>query len=289
MSGGTALPEVAVTNTDLAEQTPESLISTPESVGISSPSSTLPHAPRHARRAHKKSRTGCATCKTRKIKARNPADPTICTFWRETVVSIGLQCPYIMRTILAISALHLAYHRPALRSHYTTHALLLHQTASRAATALITPGIESLTDAVSLFLFSMLTVYFGTSPFPSRGPGLLATYGHAVDELELALVARGEGPRDVLDAMLWLWEVSDSLVPLLRSDPARGLAPAQEAVAIFAHFCILLKHHESHWWLQGWGDHLISRAYDILDAEHRSWIEWPMREIGWMPPLHIMP
>ncbi|KAK3401385.1 hypothetical protein B0T20DRAFT_114022 [Sordaria brevicollis] len=75
---------------------------------------------------------------------------------------------------------------------------------------------------------------------------------------------------DVLDAMLWLWAVSDSLVPLLK-------IPTQEAVAIFAHFGILLKHHERQWWLQGWGDHLILRAKDILDEEHRGWIEWPLR------------
>ncbi|KAK0724205.1 hypothetical protein B0H67DRAFT_597958 [Lasiosphaeris hirsuta] len=430
---------------------------------------SLSHPLGYARRAHRKSRTGCATCKARKIKcderhpaclncishgapcpfltvktaprrpgkqtpsqlspippspscpspscpspscpsplpphpsdadADNPplpflelellhnftthtyatlaADPAICAFWREVVVSIGLAgCPYITRTILAISALHLAHRRPDRRAHYTTHALLLHRAASRGATALMgsgggggggrSGGIASLDDAVNLFLFSMLTIYFGKTPSSSREqgathprrslpdgsffigdaalpdwaflingakslsavlgeqgrdtvlapfleyggrrwsaqrepdgrsaggggeaaggvevlrarireavggqPALLATYGHA-----------GEGPRDVLDAMLWLWEVSDSLVPLLKSDPARDLAPAQEAVAIFAHFCILLKHHESHWWLQGWGDHLISRAYDILDAEHRSWIEWPMREIGWVPP-----
>ncbi|KAK3343262.1 hypothetical protein B0H65DRAFT_590158 [Neurospora tetraspora] len=74
---------------------------------------------------------------------------------------------------------------------------------------------------------------------------------------------------DVLDAMLWLWAVSDSLVPLLK-------IPTQEAVAIFAHFGILLKHHERQWWLQGWGDHLILRAKDILDEEHRGWISWPL-------------
>jgi hypothetical protein len=108
---------------------------------------------------------------------------------------------------------------------------------------------------------------------------LLETYMHAVDELELSLIARQdpESPRDVLDAMLWLWEVSHSLVPLLK-------VPTQEAVAIFAHFCILLKHHESQWWLQGWGDHLISRAYEILDEQHRPWIAWPMREVGWTAP-----
>jgi hypothetical protein len=108
-------------------------------------------------------------------------------------------------------------------------------------------------------------------------PSLLKTYAHALDELELALIVRQDpaAPRDVLDAMVWLWVMSDEFVPLLR-------VPTQEAVAIFAHFCVLLKHHESHWWLQGWGDHIMVRAREILDEEHRDWIEWPMREMGWM-------
>lgn len=357
------------------------------------------------------------------------ADAGVCDFWRVAVVRIGLGCDYIMRSVLAVSALHLAYHRPDRRDFYTAQGILLHTRASRSAMRLMAeasaaaaaasnssnndgdddqsmaspapaPAPVGLSDddAVNLFLFSMLTVYFalasprrpladgsffiigstagggsggsggGVANFPDwtfllsgakslsnvvgeRGPDTLLapflvygtrrwhasrrdskdaatdldgtngvgedggndgddcaplrelrrrvagsaavaadaalghTYAHALDELELALGARQrqrrqeEGdagaPRDVLDAMLWLWEVSDSLVPLLK-----GPAPAQEAVAIFAHFCILLRHHESVWWLQGWAHHLVSSAYDILDPDHRPWIDWPMREMG---------
>ena len=53
------------------------------------------------------------------------------------------------------------------------------------------------------------------------------------------------------------------------------------AVAIFAHYSILLKNHDSHWWLQGWGDHLMSRALEVLDDEHREWLDWPIKEMGW--------
>jgi hypothetical protein len=106
-------------------------------------------------------------------------------------------------------------------------------------------------------------------------PELLRTYTFAIDELDRSLLtSRDPGtPRDVLDAMIWLWNVSDSLVPLLK-------VPAQEAVAIFAHFCILLRHHESQWFLQGWADYLLSRAHEILDEEHRPWIAVPMRDMG---------
>jgi hypothetical protein len=108
--------------------------------------------------------------------------------------------------------------------------------------------------------------------------GLRGRYEYALDELEMALVVRqdpDDAHRDVLDAMVWLWMVSESLVPLLR-------VPTQEAVAIFAHYSVLLKHHESRWWLQGWAEHVVMRAQEILDEEHRAWIEWPVRELELM-------
>ncbi|KAK4117944.1 hypothetical protein N657DRAFT_584530 [Parathielavia appendiculata] len=284
------------------------------------------------------------------------ADPSLWEFWRDDVVQQGLACDYIMRAVLAVSALHLAYHRPDRRDFYIEESILLHQKASRSAMRVMAAGGDKMDkhQAANLFLFSVLTFFFalasprrshpdgtffiGDSGVPDwafllsggksvfgvlgergletvagpflhygRGrwnaqraimearshepplldplrariaaavsdPDLLRTYAYAVDELELALVVRQDpdAPRDVLDAMVWLWMVSDSFVPLLK-------VPAQEAVAIFAHYCVLLKHHESHWWLQGWGDHVMARAHEILDEEHRAWIQWPLREMG---------
>ncbi|KAK4097269.1 hypothetical protein N658DRAFT_434380 [Parathielavia hyrcaniae] len=289
------------------------------------------------------------------------ADPSLWDFWRDDVVQQGLACDYVMRAVLAVSALHLAYHRPDRRDFYIEEGILLHQKASRSAMRVmaVAAGDGDKMDkhqAAELFLFSVLTFFFalaaprrshpdgtffiGDSGVPDwafllsggksvlavlgergletfarpflrygRGrwdaqraiiearsgepplldplrariaaavsdPGLLRTYAYAVDELELALVVRQDpgATRDVLDAMVWLWMVSDSFVPLLK-------VSAQEAVAIFAHYCVLLKHHESHWWLQGWGDHVMARAHEILDEEHRAWIEWPIREMGGM-------
>ena len=143
-----------------------------------------------------------------------------------------------------------------------------------------TPSSTTTTSSSSSSAILLLAPLRANITSTVTDPALLATYTHALDELELALVVRQDpsAPRDVLDAMVWLWVVSDSLVPLLRPDPV----PHQEAVAIFAHFCVLLKHHESHWWLQGWGDHLMGRAREILDEEHKGWIEWPLREMGLM-------
>lgn len=54
-------------------------------------------------------------------------------FYRLSAVQLGLRCDYIMRTVLAVSALHLAYHRPEMRDHYRSLAMTHHQVASRDA------------------------------------------------------------------------------------------------------------------------------------------------------------
>lgn len=99
------------------------------------------------------------------------ADPGICDFWRVTVVQLGLKCDYIMRAVLAISALHLAHHRPDRRDYYLAKGVLFHERASRSASSFFNSpyGISNLDDAANLFLFSMLTLYFGT-PVPPVHP-----------------------------------------------------------------------------------------------------------------------
>ncbi|KXX74111.1 hypothetical protein MMYC01_209466 [Madurella mycetomatis] len=339
MSDQTPAPERAGTAQTAQQNTSMSL--NPISSGPSPPKPIQqPQGYGIGRRTHKKSRTGCATCKSRKIKTYSTltADPSLWDFWRDDVVRLGLSRDYIMRAVLAVSALHLAYHRPDRRDFYTAQGILLHQKASRSAMRCMAAGKDMDKDeAASLFLFSMLTIFFalacprrsqpdgsffiGESGFPDwafllsgcrslsdhvlgeRGmetvaapflvygrkrylasyqaildekakagpdakestllaplrqriaaavsdPDLLQRYTHALDQLELALVVRQnpDTPRDVLDAMVWLWMVSETLVPLLKVP-----TQTQEAVAIFAHYSILLKHNESHWWLQGWG------------------------------------
>lgn len=81
------------------------------------------------------------------------------------------------------------------------------------------------------------------------------------------------------DVLPWHGRVNRDFFPLLDANP-----PKQEAVAIFAHFLVLLKKLESQWWLEGWPDHLMGKAWAALDAEHRQWIGWPMEELGWIPP-----
>jgi len=86
---------------------------------------------------------------------------------------------------------------------------------------------------------------------------------------------------ELVDAFIWLVMVADDLLPLLQ-------VQTPESVAIFAFFCVLLKKLDSHWWVQGWGQQLVARAYSLLDEESRLWIRWPIEEIGWIPPS-VMP
>ena len=94
-------------------------------------------------------------------------DSSVWSFWRDDVVQLGLTCDYIMRAVLAVSALHLASQRPDRRDFYVAEGILLHQKASRAAMhVMATEGDKIDKDqGANLFLFSMLTLFFG-NPFP---------------------------------------------------------------------------------------------------------------------------
>ncbi|KAK2732147.1 C6 zinc finger protein [Colletotrichum kahawae] len=281
-------------------------------------------------------------------------DPVVRQMWKVPVVRLALECDYVMRALLSVSALHLAHHRPERRDFFISRALTYHQMASRTAMGLM--GALDGENCEKLYLFSVLTIFFalacprkssdslimGESSFPdwlfllrgTRGllkildpraytgpllpmfthgrerymhtrdeskiqsdlladlqrlvnktcanPELLPVYNHAIDELRRTLsVFLWDGGRgmDITDAFVWKYLMAEDFLPLLKSPGA-----TQEAVAIFSHFCILLKRLENEWWLQGWATHLISRAWTLLDQDHRLWIQWPIEELGWVPP-----
>lgn len=79
--------------------------------------------------------------------------------FRTSFVELGFKYDYVMRAILAVSALHLAHKRPEESDFYTTRAIMFFQDASRAAMKPL--GKVDKEHNTSLFLFSVLTVYFG--------------------------------------------------------------------------------------------------------------------------------
>ncbi|KAI1770483.1 hypothetical protein F4818DRAFT_450415 [Hypoxylon cercidicola] len=77
-------------------------------------------------------------------------------------------------------------------------------------------------------------------------------------------------------AFMWLLKVRNSFVNLLKERD-------NEALCVLAFFCVLLQRLDYHWWIEGWGVHLVARIYSVLDDGYRLWIRWPIEEIGWAP------
>jgi hypothetical protein len=57
----------------------------------------------------------------------------------------------------------------------------------------------------------------------------------------------------------------------------------QEALVIFAYACVLFNKVEFYWWMEGWSTHLMGNIWGFLDEEHKEWVSWPAKEIGWSP------
>ncbi|OJD20657.1 hypothetical protein ACJ73_08009 [Blastomyces percursus] len=257
-------------------------------------------------------------------------------FWKGPVVQMACRCDYLMRTVLAVAALHLAHQSRDRKEICTSTALTYHRIAAREASDI------KKDDANNLFVFSVLTIFFALggpegsfgdtfffedSSFPEwlfllrgtksllqvLGPELVegalspmfvqakrsrrwakdihygadapmklqldelaalvrttvsdekarGIYAHAIDELRKLAESFADVSQlvDITHAFTWIYLVLDDFPPLLKM-------PTQESVTIFSYFCVFLKRLETYWWMQGWSERLIRKAYKILDEEH---------------------
>ena len=104
-------------------------------------------------------------------------------------------------------------------------------------------------------------------------------YAYAIDELRCQLsyvLSSRSHELDIADAFVWHFAMAESFMPLLQQGK-------QEAVAIFAHSLIVFSTVNWSRWFNSWDTFLLARAWDVLDPEHRLWIQWPIEEMGWMP------
>jgi hypothetical protein len=277
-------------------------------------------------------------------------DPMLKTLWRINVPQIGFAHEFVMRSIFAISALHLAAFRPDKRDFYISYASNQHQIALRQASTLL-PQVSA-ENSNALYIFSALTsFYILASP---RKPGdillvgdseiaewvylirgirtimelsgdvvltgtleplikagqrrallregmelqnehvvelarllqstvsdlsLLKAYLQAVEEVQKSIAVMESGiikSYESSDVFVWVYKLPEQYLFCLRER-------TQEAMTIFAYYCVVLKRLDFQWWAHGWGSHLIALIYNILDQEHRLWIQWPIEEIGWVP------
>lgn len=107
-------------------------------------------------------------------------------------------------------------------------------------------------------------------------PSHVHSYAGAIFELRGTfniVYAPGFQGYESADVFLWLFEISDEYLNLLKER-------RQESLAIFAFYCVILKRFDPCWYVNGWGDHLLTRIYQLLDEQHRLWIRWPIEETG---------
>ncbi|KAL1901312.1 hypothetical protein Cpir12675_000545 [Ceratocystis pirilliformis] len=259
------------------------------------------------------------------------SDPSVRNVWRITVARFGVQCEYVMRSILAVSALHIAHHKPQKRDFYFSRALAYHQLASRAATPLMTslatsnegwdeafpPWIFLLSGSKSLICLSSMRIeeYDGPlSPLFIHGKRRWDMYydrkcsptlQREISELEQRITSTVMDPvartiyvsiihdlarnikafkstdvpymPDITDPFVWVYSDLGPFLVHLR-------AQTQESIVIMAHFAVMIRSLENHWWLEGWSFLLLAKAWDMLDEEHKLWIQWPLEQVGWIPP-----
>lgn len=86
---------------------------------------------------------------------------------KTTAIRMAFECEFLMRTILALSAVHLAHFRRDRRDFYVGFGMDHHQVACRLAVAVM-DKLDNLTqaDCENLHLFAVLTLFFGEPSFP---------------------------------------------------------------------------------------------------------------------------
>jgi hypothetical protein len=274
------------------------------------------------------------------------SDPMQKTIWRIAVPRLGFSYDFVMRGILALSALHLAYLQPEKKDFYLSQALMHHGTGLRIATAILPHVTQE--NCSALYIFSALASIFAlASPRKptdfllveesgiatwliffrgarsivrsaeealSSGPlgamfkmgarryqlrdappnihsieeeqfqqlqrlmaqavmdeGRLKIYAEAAEELRKSFTVLSYTPHcyECMDVFTWVFLVSEEYLLLLKEQ-------TQEALCIFAFFCVLMQQVDSNWWVEGWSVHLVTQIRHLLDDEHRWWIRWPI-------------
>jgi hypothetical protein len=283
------------------------------------------------------------------------SDPTLKTLWKINVPQLGFSYDFVMRGILALSAIHMAHYNPEKKEYYVSQALQHHQIGLRSITSLLSNINEE--NCTAVYIFSALTFVFTMGRDRKPGGFLLVEENGVADwlflikgtsaiidssmphlfegplspmfiagkrrmdlrEASLAEAPQHEDPLRELqeyinamiddcesvpvytaaisllrksfalyfkkdnfrietgDVMVWIMHVSDEYVNRLRKH-------TQVSLVILGFFCVILRMLDSHWFMEGWATHLISKIYHLLDEEHRLWIRWPIEEIGWIPP-----
>jgi hypothetical protein len=123
------------------------------------------------------------------------SDPALKTLWRINVPQLGFQYDFVMRGVLALSALHLAYYKPEKRDLFIAQAKIQNQAGLRAAAAML-PYITQ-ENCSAVYIFSALTCIF-TLASP-REPSEFFFFG---DQGIASWLTLFRGTRSIIDSAL---------------------------------------------------------------------------------------
>jgi Fungal specific transcription factor domain len=112
-------------------------------------------------------------------------------------------------------------------------------------------------------------------------PDDLQVLNAAAENLLVLFSSRYDNGRKIQISMrnigIWLYKSTDEFTVLLQQrHPA--------ALVVFAYVCVVMNDLGSSWVMKGWVSHLVEGIYGRLDVQFRPWIQWPLQQIGWIPP-----
>ena len=114
--------------------------------------------------------------------------PLLQNLWRITIPQYGFASSFVIRAVLAISALHLAYVKPERKDLYISHALHHHDIALRAVTSILPDMTRD--NCCALYLFSVMTCIISCAKPHRQGDFLLIGEGGISEWLTIFRGAR---------------------------------------------------------------------------------------------------
>ena len=76
-------------------------------------------------------------------------------------------------------------------------------------------------------------------------------------------------------SIAFLWPV---LIPQEFVDRLHAGEPI--ALILLAHYCVILHHLDSYWWMNGWATYIVRKINRELDDSMRSWLEWATKVVA---------
>lgn len=99
-----------------------------------------------------------------------------------------------------------------------------------------------------------------------------SVYLEAIQNLNRTLEAIEVNPNHLPISLLWLVLLERDFIELIKEkDPM--------ALVIFAHFGAACQAVSTLWWAKDWDSIIVEEAYQALNDEWQSWIDWPMQKI----------